>query len=62
MLICDCPECGGFLTAYEREYVALDAEYLYRFRHSIEQNTDCEGYMQVRRSEFEDHGVEEVDG
>lgn len=48
-----CEKCGGYLIEYEH-----DGE-LSKFQHSVEQHTRCDGYRQVRVSEFEQEGVEE---
>lgn len=55
-----CPKCGGYLLGYAREDVGGD--WLYRFRHNLEQETDCDGYYQLRRSQFEAYGVDVEDG
>ncbi len=45
-----CGECGGYLIEYDREYLELDDDFLVKFRHESEQETDCDGYFQARLS------------
>lgn len=37
-----CPKCDAYLVAYDRN------DELTFFQHSAEQNTECDGYMQIR--------------
>jgi hypothetical protein len=56
----DCPKCDGFILEYERQSDYAD---LVLFRHSAEQNTDCDGYMQIPVAELVRFGVwHEQDG
>lgn len=52
-----CTKCGAYLIEYDREDIGDDT--LVKFRHTDEQHTECDGYAQVRESEFEQHGVEQ---
>lgn len=52
-----CPKCDGTLLSYSSDFLVLDDEYLVRFHHTGEQNTECDGYFQVITSDFQEYGV-----